>query len=263
MSMVPVEDEILSSLKTEEEDTLFSFPFSAIVGANTAKKALLLVLVNPDAGPLLIHGERETGKSTLLSSVQNLLPSVPFHSINYMTPDDMIFRGSDSAVERASGGFLLVERLNILDSKTVVRIMAAAEQFLFTVLATMNDEDAPLSPKIAGKFLRVRMDRVTDLEERIEVIKRVKEFRQDPVRFSSRFRGERRIAEEIEAARKILRRVQVDDRVMSSLKKEIRRYPVSVDAALPLLKANAALNGRTWCTGEDIEDIIPILAEQG
>lgn len=260
MSGIPVEEEIISSLKNEEEETLSSFPFSAVVGANAAKRALLLVLVNPAAGPLLLHGEREVGKQTLLSSVRNLLPSVPFFSINYMTPEDAIFHGSGSAVEQASGGFLLVERLNILEPKTVVRIMAAADQFLFTVLATMNDEDAPLNAKISERFLRVAMDKVTDLEERIEVIKRVKEFRQDPARFSARFRAEKQVARQVEEARKIIRRVQTDSRVISTVKKTVGKTGISEERMLELLKANAAIDGRTWTATEDIEDILPLFA---
>ncbi len=261
MSDTFVEDEIISSLKKEEEDVLSVFPFSAIVGAHNAKKALLLVLINPAAGHLLLHGERETGKETLLSSVRNLLPSVPFFSINYMTPDDVIFRGSDSAVEQASGGFLLVERINIFDEKTVVRIMAAANQFIFTVLATMNDEDAPLDAKLQDKFLRVRVEKITDLEERIEVIKRAKEFRQDPAAFSARYRMEKRVSEQIETGRKLLSRVQVDDRVLSQLRKSTEGSSISLERSVELLRANAALNGRTWCIGEDVEDILPVVVQ--
>lgn len=262
MSGIPVEEEIISSLKSEEEEVLSSFPFSAVVGANTAKRALLLVLINPAAGPLLLHGERETGKHTLLSSVRNLLPSVPFFSINYMTPEDAIFHGSSSAVEQASGGFLLVERINILESRTVVRIMAASKQFLFTVLATMNDEDAPLDTALMNRFLRVGMDKVTDLEERIEVIKRVKEFRQDPARFSARFRAEKQVARQVEDGRKIIQRVQTDNRVLSAVKKTVGIKGASEERMLELLKANAAIDGRTWSTMEDIEDILPLFARK-
>jgi len=258
MSGIPVEDEIISSLKSEEEETLSVFPFSAVVGANAAKRAFLLVLANPAAGPLLLHGERETGKNTLLSSVRNLLPSVPFFSINYMTPEDAIFHGSNSAVEQASGGFLFVERLNIMESKIVVRIMAAADQFLFTVLATMNDEDAVLDKELADRFLSVGIDKVTDLEERIEVIKRVKEFRQDPVKFSARFRAEKKVSRQIEDARKIIKRVQTDKRVLSAVKKAEEQTDIPEERLLELLKANAAIDGRTWISKEDVEDILPI-----
>jgi len=258
MSEVLVEDEIISALKAGTEERLSFFPFSAVVGANTAKKALLLVLVNPAVGPLLLHGEREVGKSTLLSSVHNLIPSIPVFSINYTTPENMIFHGANSVVERVSGGFLLVERINIMEPKTAQRIMAASKQFLFTLLATMNDEDAPLDRKIADMFLMVRVPRVSDLEERIEVIKRVREFRENPQAFSSRFPAEKRISQRIEGARRTVQRVQIDSRVLSEVKKTVKKTGMDDEQLLELLKANAALDERTWASVEDMEDILPL-----
>lgn len=45
-----------------------NFPFSAVLGLNHAKTAILIVLVNPRAGGLLISGPRGIGKSTLMRS---------------------------------------------------------------------------------------------------------------------------------------------------------------------------------------------------
>ena len=42
------------------------FPFAAICGAENAKEAILLTLINPHAGGLLLSGEKGTGKSTLV-----------------------------------------------------------------------------------------------------------------------------------------------------------------------------------------------------
>ena len=47
-----------------------NFPFSAVLGLNHAKTAILIVLVNPRAGGLLISGPRGIGKSTLMRSTQ-------------------------------------------------------------------------------------------------------------------------------------------------------------------------------------------------
>ena len=37
------------------------FPFAAICGAENAKEAILLTLINPHAGGLLLSGEKEQG----------------------------------------------------------------------------------------------------------------------------------------------------------------------------------------------------------
>jgi Mg-chelatase subunit ChlI len=61
------------------------FPFSAIVGQEQMKLALLLNAVNPQIGGVLIRGEKGTGKSTIARALADLLPEVnvvegcPFH----------------------------------------------------------------------------------------------------------------------------------------------------------------------------------------
>ena len=50
------------------------YPFSAIVGQETMKTALILNAINPSIGGVLIKGERGTAKSTAVRSLAALLP---------------------------------------------------------------------------------------------------------------------------------------------------------------------------------------------
>lgn len=52
------------------------FPFTAIVGQDRMKRALLLNAVNPRIGGVLIRGERGTAKSTAARALASLLPEV-------------------------------------------------------------------------------------------------------------------------------------------------------------------------------------------
>ena len=60
-------------------------PFTAIVGQEMMKKALLLNAVNPRIGGVLIRGEKGTAKSTAVRALADLLPEIevvkgcPFH----------------------------------------------------------------------------------------------------------------------------------------------------------------------------------------
>lgn len=51
-------------------------PFSAIVGQQELKRALMMLAVNPRLGGVLIRGEKGTAKSTAARSLANLLPSI-------------------------------------------------------------------------------------------------------------------------------------------------------------------------------------------
>ena len=66
------------------------FPFSAIIGQEEMKLALLLNVIDPRIGGVMIMGDRGTGKSTTIRAVADLLPDInivaddPFNS----SPDD-------------------------------------------------------------------------------------------------------------------------------------------------------------------------------
>ncbi len=66
------------------------FPFTAIVGQEQMKLALLLNVIDPKIGGVMIMGDRGTGKSTTIRALADLLPEIdviagdPFNS----SPDD-------------------------------------------------------------------------------------------------------------------------------------------------------------------------------
>ncbi|MGD6850952.1 MAG: putative cobaltochelatase [Candidatus Bathyarchaeia archaeon] len=61
------------------------YPFSAIVGQEKMKLALILNVINPKIGGVLLRGQKGTGKSLTVRALANLLPQVetvtncPFH----------------------------------------------------------------------------------------------------------------------------------------------------------------------------------------
>ncbi|AAM31699.1 putative cobaltochelatase [Methanosarcina mazei] len=52
------------------------YPFTAIVGQEKMKKALVLNLINPKLGGVLVRGEKGTAKSTAVRALANLLPEI-------------------------------------------------------------------------------------------------------------------------------------------------------------------------------------------
>ncbi|MEL7470246.1 MAG: magnesium chelatase ATPase subunit I [Pseudomonadota bacterium] len=52
------------------------FPFSAIVGQDEMKHALMIAAVDPSVGGVLVFGDRGTGKSTAVRALAGLLPPI-------------------------------------------------------------------------------------------------------------------------------------------------------------------------------------------
>src|SRR5210317_861504 len=51
-----------------------AFPFSAIVGQDEMKTAILIAAIEPTIGVVLVFGDRGTGKSTAVRALAALLP---------------------------------------------------------------------------------------------------------------------------------------------------------------------------------------------
>ncbi|MBF2099030.1 MAG: magnesium chelatase ATPase subunit I [Gloeomargaritaceae cyanobacterium C42_A2020_066] len=81
------------------------FPFTAIVGQEEMKLALLLNIIDPKIGGVMIMGDRGTGKSTTIRALADLLPEIavvaddPFNS----DPDDLELM-SETVRERQARG---------------------------------------------------------------------------------------------------------------------------------------------------------------
>ena len=54
----------------------FPFPFSAIVGQEEMKQAIILTAIDPSIGGVLVFGDRGTGKSTAVRGLASLLPKI-------------------------------------------------------------------------------------------------------------------------------------------------------------------------------------------
>ena len=52
------------------------YPFSAIVGQDALKQALMIAAVDPAIGGVMVFGDRGTGKSTAVRALAGLLPSI-------------------------------------------------------------------------------------------------------------------------------------------------------------------------------------------
>jgi magnesium chelatase subunit I len=86
--------EMTATLQSPTKTRRVVFPFTAIVGQEEMKLALILNVIDPKIGGVMIMGDRGTGKSTTIRALADLLPEIevvaddPFNSDPY-DPDLM------------------------------------------------------------------------------------------------------------------------------------------------------------------------------
>ena len=85
------------------------YPFTAIIGQEEMKLALLLNVIDPKIGGVMIMGDRGTGKSTVVRSLTDILPEItvikgdPYNSLPSYSGEDKEAPTNPGAL-RAPGG---------------------------------------------------------------------------------------------------------------------------------------------------------------
>ena len=187
-----------------------AFPFSAVVGQDEARLALLLAAVDPAIGGVLLRGEKGSAKSTLARGLAGLLPNgAPFVELPVGATEDRVLGSLDlraalagggepaaGPVERfrpgllaaANGGVLYVDEVNLLPDHLVDALLDAAASGVnrverdgvshehparFVLLGSMNPEEGELRPQLLDRFgLAVEVRTPRDPGLRAEAVRR-------------------------------------------------------------------------------------------
>jgi magnesium chelatase subunit D len=229
------------------------YPFSAIVGHEQLRLALLLCAVRPEIGGALIRGEKGTAKSTAVRGLAALLSAATGSTDSGLvemplgaTEDRVIgsldlqrvLRDGEHAfspglLARAHGGVLYVDEVNLLHDHLVDVLLDAAamgrvhierdgishsHEARFVLIGTMNPEEGELRPQLLDRFgLTVDVHASRDVDVRMQVIRQRMAYEADPDAFAERYAdADAELARRIAAARTL-----VDDVVLPD--NELRR----------------------------------------
>ncbi|RAU91230.1 hypothetical protein DQP58_20980, partial [Mycobacterium colombiense] len=228
------------------------YPFSAIVGHDQLRLALLLCAVRPEIGGALIRGEKGTAKSTAVRGLAALLSDATGSDAGLVemplgaTEDRVIgsldlqrvLRDGEHAfspglLARAHGGVLYVDEVNLLHDHLVDVLLDAAamgrvhierdgishsHEARFVLIGTMNPEEGELRPQLLDRFgLTVDVHASRDVDVRVQVIRQRMAYEADPEGFAERYAdADAELARRIAAARAL-----VDDVVLPD--NELRR----------------------------------------
>ncbi|MBQ4802755.1 AAA family ATPase [Aquimarina sp. MMG015] len=225
-----------------------NFPFSAIVGQDDFKLALILNLIDPLIGGVLAIGDKGTGKTTLIRSLTNLMSHqehYPFVNLPMGVTEDRLI-GSINLEElinakkevvnlglmaQAHQGVLYVDEVNLLqDYLTDILLDAAASgsyyveregvsryfKSQFCLVGSMNPEEGNVRPQLKDRFgLSVNITTPTDPKVRQKIIKQRFEFDDNPVEFVTNYKNkDEEVAIQIEIAKNNLKSVKVNDSII-------------------------------------------------
>lgn len=250
------------------------FPFSAIVGQDDMRLAMILTAIDPGIGGVLVFGDRGTGKSTAVRGLAALLPpidAVDGCPVNSQRPEDVpdwvetgsktvkkrptpvidlplgatedrvlgaldieraLTRGEKAfqpgLLARANRGYLYIDEVNLLEDHIVDLLLDVAQSgenviereglsirhpARFVLVGSGNPEEGELRPQLLDRFgLSVEVKTPSDIDDRIEVVRRRQAYESDRTAFMRRWRAaDTRLRNRILAARERLADVATPD----------------------------------------------------
>ncbi len=254
-----------------------AFPFSAIVGQEEMKQAMILTAIDPGIGGVLVFGDRGTGKSTAVRGLAALLPPISAVAgcpVNSATPEEVpdwakvhethlvekptpvidlplgatedrvvgaldiekALTQGEKAFEpgllaRANRGYLYIDEVNLLEDHLVDLLLDVAQSgenvvereglsirhaARFVLVGSGNPEEGELRPQLLDRFgLSVEVTSPTDIDTRIEVVRRRDAFDRDRAGFLKTWHKEdMALRDRIVAARATLDGVEAGDAVL-------------------------------------------------
>ncbi len=223
-----------------------AYPFSAIVGHDQLRLALILCAVRPEIGGVLIRGEKGTAKSTAVRGLAALLSAASEDARLVELPigatEDRVIGSLDlqrvlrdgehafspGLLASAHGGVLYVDEVNLLHDHLVDLLLDAAamgrvhierdgishsHEARFVLIGTMNPEEGELRPQLLDRFgLTVDVQASRDVDVRAQVIRQRMAYEADPDAFAQRYAADdAELARRIALARRLVDGVALPD----------------------------------------------------
>ncbi len=264
------------------------YPFSAVVGQDELRLALILTAISPRIGGVVIRGEKGTAKTTTVRAFAGLLGGAPLVNLPLGSTEDRVVGSLNmeavlttgraeyrpGLLAQADGGVLYVDEVNLLADHLVDALLDAAASGRvnierdgishsspanFVLVGTMNPEEGELRPQLLDRFgLAVDVAASNNPDVRVEIIRRRLGFENNPEQFTAQWAAQDdQTAERIVAAKNLLPSVELPDLILSQIAWLCARIEVDgMRADLVITRtalANAAWVGRDIVTEEDVE----------
>ncbi|NDL59012.1 ATP-binding protein [Phytoactinopolyspora mesophila] len=268
-----------------------AFPFTAVLGQDELKQALLLNAVDPGVGGLLALGDRGTAKSTTVRALGALLEragiSAPVVDLPLGATEDRVVGSLDleaaltggrrefasGLLAQAHGGFLYIDEVNLLDDYLVDLLLDVAasgvnyverdglsvrHEARFVLVGSGNPEEGDLRPQLEDRFgLSTYVRTLSDPRLRTEIVRRRLAFDVDPAGFCDGYaEPQTELAERVREARKRVAEVvtgqeELDEAVRICIAAGAVGHRAEV-VLVRAARAHAALRGNADVEGADL-----------
>jgi magnesium chelatase subunit D len=270
-----------------------TYPFSAIVGQDEMKLALLLAAVDWRIS-VVLRGEKGSAKTTAARGLATLLPSPsPFINLPIGATEDRLLGGlhlertlkGDPALKpgllsEAHGGVLYVDEINLLPAHLGDALLDAASSGVnvvereglsashaaeFVLLGSMNPEEGTLRPQLLDRFaLAVDIKATLDPAMRQTVVERRLAFEQNPANFHSEWLPmEEQLRDQVSKARKGYDGITCSKEILAQISASVCEAGVrSLRADLAAVRASiayAALTGDESVRPEHVATVLPLV----
>lgn len=264
-----------------------TYPFTAIVGQEIMKKALILNVINPKLGGVLIKGEKGSAKSTAVRGLAEILSKRQVVELPVSATEDRVVGTLDiehaiktgekkfekGILAEANNNILYVDEINLLEDHIVDVLLDSAAMGIntieregisyshpanFILVGTMNPEEGDLRPQLLDRFgMVVDVVGEKNIDHRTEVIKRRLNYERDEEEFRKQYaKAEENLRNKIVKAQNLLKEVQYEDRILEaaatlSITLEVDGHRADI-AMIKTAMTIAAFNERTNINKEDI-----------
>ncbi|MDN3519540.1 AAA family ATPase [Aquisalimonas lutea] len=273
-----------------------AFPFTAVVGQEALKTALILATIAPALGGVMISGPRGCAKSTLARGLADVHPGTAerFVTLPLGATEEQLIGSLDlqkaldersvafspGLLARAHGGVLYIDEVNLLPDPLVDSLLDVAASGVnrverdgishshaaeFLLIGTMNPDEGELRPQLLDRFgLAVEMTNPVDVAERTAIMRQRVAFEHDPQAFVERYAdAQAALRRQLDGARAAYPGVDCPEELETRIVERCLAADVDgVRADITWRKAaaaHAAWQGRDTVTGSDVDAVAELV----